>query len=418
MNLLIKSAVIIDKKSPLHRKTRDLLIERGVITKIGTNLKPSKNYKEIKLPNLHVSAGWFDSSVSFGEPGFEERESLENGLQTAAKSGFTAIAVNPITHPVTDNRASVEYLKSKASSFATDLFPIGSLTKNAAGDEMAELYDMQQAGAIAFNDYKRTIKNPNLLKVSLQYAQAFKGLLMSFPQEELIVNNGLANESDEIIRIGLKGNPNLAEELQIIRDLYLLEYAEGRIHIPTITTAKSVKLIKEAQKKGLDVTCSVSAHHLTLTDIELRNFNSNYKVSPPLRTLKDIKALQKGVKDGTISIVTSDHQPYDIENKKKEFAHAKAGTIGLESLFGAVNSVLDLDDFIENITSKPRAIFGLEQAEIKEGATANLSLFNPETAWTFSEKDILSSSDNSAFIGKKLQGEAYGIFNNNQLILK
>lgn len=418
MNLLIKSAVIIDKESPLHRKKRDLLIEKGVITKIATNIKTTKKHKELKLPNLHVSTGWFDSSVSFGEPGFEERENIENGLQTAAKSGFTAIAVNPITHPVTDNRASVEYLKSKASSFATDLFPIGSLTKNATGDEMAELYDMQQAGAIAFNDYKRAIKNPNLLKVTLQYVQAFNGLLMSFPQEELIANNGLANESDEIIRIGLKGNPNIAEELQIIRDLYLLEYTGGRLHIPTITTAKSVKLIKEAQKIGLDVTCSASAHHLTLTDTELGNFNSNYKVSPPLRTLKDVKALQKGVKDGTIDVVTSDHQPYDIENKKKEFAYAKAGTIGLESMFGAVNSVLDLDDFIENITHKPRGIFGLEQTEIKEGATANLSLFNPDSAWTFSEKDILSSSNNSAFIEKKLQGEAYGIFNKNQLILK
>lgn len=418
MNLLIKSAVIIDKKSPLHRKKRDLLIEKGVITKIATNLKPSRNCKEIKLPNLHISAGWFDSSVSFGEPGFEERENIENGLQTAAKSGFTAIAVNPITHPVTDNRASVEYLKSKAATASTDLYPIGSITKNATGDEMAELYDMQEAGAIAFSDYKRAIKNPNLLKVTLQYVQAFNGLLMSFPQEELIVNNGLANESDEIIRIGLKGNPNIAEELQIIRDLYLLEYTGGRLHIPTITTAKSVKLIKEAQKKGLDVTCSASAHHLTLTDSELGNFNSNYKVSPPLRTLKDIKAIQKGVKDGTIAIVTSDHQPYDIENKKKEFAYAKAGTIGLESMFGAVNSVLELDDFIESITSKPRTIFGLEQAEIKEGASANLSLFNPNKDWTFTSESILSSSDNSAFIGKKMKGEVYGIFNKNQIILK
>jgi len=418
MNLLIKSAIIFDKKNPLHQKKRDLLIEKGIITKIAPTIKPPKNCKELMLPNLHISVGWFDSSVSFGEPGFEERETLENGLLTAAKSGFTAVAINPITHPTTDNRASVEYLKSKASSFATDCYPIGSVTKNASGEEMAEMYDMQQAGAIAFNDYKRPIKNPNLLKVTLQYAQAFNGLLMSFPQEELIVNNGLANESEEIIQIGLKGNPNLAEELQIIRDLYILDYTGGRLHIPTISTAKSVKLIKEAQKEGLDVTCSVSAHHLTLTDKELRNFNSNYKVSPPLRTLKDIKALQKGVKDGTITMVTSDHQPYDVENKKKEFAYAKSGTIGLESMFGAINSVLDLEDFIDSITYEPRATFGLKQAEIKEGATANLSLFNPDKDWTFTNESILSTSDNSAFIGKRLKGETYGIFNKNQLILK
>jgi len=418
MNLLIKSAVIIDKKNPLHRKKRDLLIEKGVITKIAPSIKPTKKIKELRLPNLHVSTGWFDSSVSFGEPGFEERETIANGLQTAAKSGFTAVAVNPISHPITDNKAGVEYLINKAEDFATELLPIGSLTKNANGVEMAEIYDMQQAGAIAFSDYKRAIKNPILLKVCLQYAQAFKGLIMSFPQDELLVNNGLANESEEIIRIGLKGNPNLAEELQIIRDLYLLEYTGGRLHIPTISTAKSVKLIKEAQKKGLDVTCSVSAHHLSLTDAELKNFNSNFKVAPPLRTKKETKALQKGVKDGTIAIITSDHQPYDIENKKKEFAYAKAGTIGLESMFGSVNSVLDLEDFIESITYKPRAIFGLEQPEIREGSSANFSFFNPKKEGIFTEKDILSSSNNSAFLGKELCGEVYGIYNKNELILK
>lgn len=418
MNLLIKSAVIIDNKNPLHLKKRDLLIEKGVITKIAASIKPTKKIKELRLPNLHVSVGWFDSSVSFGEPGFEERETLENGMLTAAKSGFTAIAINPITQPVTDNKASIAFLKSKSKSFATELYPIGSLTKDAAGIEMAELYDMQQAGAIAFHDYKRAIKNPNLMKVCLQYAQAFNGLVMSFPQEELVVNNGLANESEEIIQIGLKGNPNLAEELQLIRDLYLLEYTGGRLHIPTITTVKSVKLIKEAQKKGLDVTCSVTAHHLLLTDSELKNFNSNYKVTPPLRTKKDLNALKKGVLDGIISIITSDHQPYDIENKKKEFAFAKSGTIGLESLFGAVNSIFSLADFIDNITNKPRAIFGLEQPEIKENTLANLSFFNPDIISTFSKENILSSSDNSAFLAKELRGEVYGIFNKNQLILK
>jgi len=417
MNLLIKSAILIDKKSPLHNKKRDILIEKGVITKIATSIKTEKKIKELKLPNLHVSVGWFDTSVSFGEPGYEERETIENGLQTAAKSGFTAIALNPITHPITDNRASIEYLKSKSQACATDLFPIGSLTKKAEGTEMAELYDMQQAGAIAFGDYKRAINNPILLKVSLQYAQAFDGLIMSFPQENLIANKGIANESETTIRFGLKGNPSLAEELQIIRDLYLIEYTGGKLHIPTISTAKSVKLIKEAQKKGLAVTCSVSAHHLTLTDVELASFNSNYKVLPPLRTQKDLNALRKGVKEGTISCVTSDHQPLDIENKKKEFAHAKSGTIGLESMFGAVNSVLELNDYIESITNKPRSIFGIDELLIKEGEKANLTFFNPNSEWTFTDENILSNSKNAAFLGKKLKGKAYGIFNNNQLIL-
>lgn len=418
MNLLIKSAILIDPENPLHNKKRDILIEKGMITKIASSIQLDKKIKELVLPNLHVSKGWFDSSVSFGEPGFEERETLENGLQTAAKSGFTAVALNPLTHPITDNRASLAYLLGKSQNFATDLFPIASLTKKAEGIEMAELYDMQQAGAIAFGDYKRAINNPILLKVSLQYAQAFNGLVMSYPQDKYIANNGVANESETTIRFGLKGNPNLAEELQIIRDLYLLEYTGGKLHIPTISTAKSVRLIKEAQKKGLAVTCSVSAHHLTLTDVELANFNANFKVLPPLRTEKDSKALRKGVKEGTITCVTSDHQPLDIEHKKKEFAHAKPGAIGLESMFGALNSVLELKDSITSITDKPRRVFGIESSAIKEGERANLTFFNPDVTWVFTEKDILSTSKNTVFLGKELKGKAYGVFNNNKLVLK
>jgi dihydroorotase len=337
-------------------------------------------------------------------------------LFTAAKSGFTAVAVNPITHPVTDNRAGVSYLINAAHEQVTDLYPIGSFTKNAAGEEMAELYDMQQAGAIAFCDYKRPIQNPNLLKVSLRYAQAFDGLIMSHPQDSLIANEGVANESSTTIHTGLKANPSIAEELQIARDLFLLEYTGGRLHIPMITTKKSVRLIKEAKKKGLAVTCSVSAHHLTLTDRELTDFDSNYKLNPPLRTVQDCKALQKGVLDGVVDLLTSDHRPIDIEDKKKEFALAKDGTIGLESFFGVVNSVLDLDDFIETITTNPREIFGLEQVVIKEGEKANLCFFNPDIDWVFTEESILSTSKNSAFLNKPMKGQVYGVFHNNRLV--
>jgi len=416
MNLLVKNAIIIAQGNKNHKKKRDLLIEEGVITKIATTISNEKNYQVFDKPNLHVSAGWFDSSVSFGEPGYEERETIENGLFTAAKSGFTAVAVNPITHPVTDNRAGVSYLINAAHEQVTDLYPIGSFTKNAAGEEMAELYDMQQAGAIAFCDYKRPIQNPNLLKVSLRYAQAFDGLIMSHPQDSLIANEGVANESSTTIHTGLKANPSIAEELQIARDLFLLEYTGGRLHIPMITTKKSVRLIKEAKKKGLAVTCSVSAHHLTLTDRELTDFDSNYKLNPPLRTVQDCKALQKGVLDGVVDLLTSDHRPIDIEDKKKEFALAKDGTIGLESFFGVVNSVLDLDDFIETITTNPREIFGLEQVVIKEGEKANLCFFNPDIDWAFTEESILSTSKNSAFLNKPMKGQVYGVFHNNRLV--
>ncbi len=209
----------------------------------------------------------------------------------------------------------------------------------------------------------------------------------------------------------------MAEHLQIARDLFLLEYTGGKLHIPTISTKKSVLLIKEAKKKGLDITCSVAAHHLVLTDDELPDFDSRYKVNPPLRSNEDTKALIKGVTSGVIDIITSDHNPIDIENKKVEFSEAKDGTIGLESMFGAVNSVLETTDFIEAITYNPRKRFDITVPKIEEGSQADITLFNPEGNHTFSIADILSTSKNSIFIDKKLKGKAYGVFANNQLIL-
>jgi dihydroorotase len=305
----------------------------------------------------------------------------------------------------------------KAFNTATNLYPIAALTKGSNGLEMAELYDMQQSGAIAFGDYNKPIENDNLMKIALLYAQNFDGLVLSFPKNKAIAGEGIANEGLNSTRLGLKGIPALAEHIQIARDLFLLEYTGGKLHIPTISTAKSVTLIKEAKKKGLKVTCSVAAHHLVLTDDELYSFDSNFKTNPPLRTKEDIKALQKGIKSGEIDVITSDHNPIDIEHKKLEFSEAKDGLIGLESAFGAVNSVLDLEDFISCFTTKPKEIFGVKNHSIQEGNIADISLFNPQLATIFAKENILSTSKNSAFINKKLKGKVYGIFANNQLII-
>ncbi|QXP62688.1 dihydroorotase family protein [Polaribacter sp. HaHaR_3_91] len=417
MTTLLKSATIIDTSSPYHHQQKDILITNGIITKIEDSIEDN-NYQVVTLDNLHVSCGWFDSSVSFGEPGYEERENIKNGLNVAAKSGFTAVAVNANSNPVIDNKAAVEYLIHKANGFATSLYPIAALTQNSKGVDIAELYDMQQSGAIAFADYNKPIAKDNLMKIALLYAQNFDGLIFSFPKNNSIAGEGIANEGINSTRLGLKGSPALAEHIQIARDLYLLEYTGGKLHIPTISTTKSVELIKEAKKKGLQVTCSVSVHHLTLSDDELHGFDSNFKVNPPLRTKTDLKSLIKGIKSGVIDIITSDHNPIDIEHKKLEFSEAKDGTIGLESAFGAINSVLGLEDFIENITSKPKAIFGIENLSIQENNKAEITLFNPEQNYTFTKEDILSTSKNSAFLDKKLKGKAYGIYANNQLILK
>lgn len=417
MNLLIKSAKIIDVQSPFHQKTQDLLIENGKFSNIATSIKNNKGYKEIVLKDLYISAGWFDTSVSFGEPGFEERETILNGLKVAAKSGFTAIALNANTNPLIDNKSAVEFLINKASNNAVTLYPIGNLTQQANGVELAELFDMQNSGAVAFGDYNSSISNANLMKLALLYAQNFNGLVLSFPQNDSLANKGYANEGENSTKLGLKGNPTIAEELQISRDLFILEYTGGKLHIPTISTAKSVQLIAEAKKKGLDVSCSVSAHHLYLTDNEIKNFDTNYKVTPPLRTKNDLMALKKGIKNGVIDMITSDHNPIDIEHKKVEFENAFDGTIGLESLYGAINTVVALEEAIKCLTTKPRSRFGIKNPTIDIDKTADLTLFTPEHEYIFEEKHILSTSKNSAFIGKKLKGKAYGIFANNKLIL-
>lgn len=418
MNVLLRSATIIDTHSSLNGKVRDLLIENGRFTKIAAKIENPKDYKEIKLDNLHVSCGWFDTSVSFGEPGYEERETIKNGLNVAARSGFTAVAVNSNTNPFIDSKSIVDFLINSSSNHVVSLHPIASLTKASKGEDIAELFDMKNAGAIAFSDYKKSISNANLMKIALLYAQNFEGLVMSHPQDNSITNYGIANEGDVSTQLGLKGNPSLAEELQIVRDLFLLEYTGGKLHIPTISTAKAVRLIKEAKKKGLNVTCSVSAHHIVLTDKELHGFNANFKMTPPLRSQKDITALIKGINDGTIDMITSDHNPIDIEHKKVEYENALDGTIGLETLFGAVNPVLSTERTITCISDNPRKRFGLEQLYIKEGEKANITLFNPDTRYTFSENEILSTSKNSAFLNKNLIGKVYGIFAKNKLILR
>lgn len=417
MSTLLKNATIIDTTSPYHNQKKDILISNGKLEKIANSIPNKDNYTVIELENLYISCGWFDTSVSLGEPGFEERETIKHGLEVAAKSGFTSIAVNSNTNPVIDSKSDVEFLISKAFNSATKLHPIAALTKDSAGLEISEMYDMQQSGAIAFGDYNKSIENDNLMKIALLYAQNFDGLVLSFPKNNSIAGEGIANEGINSTKLGLKGNPALAEHIQISRDLFLLEYTGGKLHIPTISTAKSVSLIKEAKKKGLKVTCSVAAHHLVLTDDELHAFDSNYKTNPPLRTKDDVKALQKGVETGVIDIITSDHNPIDIEHKKVEFSEAKDGVIGLESAFGAVNSVLDLADFISCFTSKPKAIFRIENHSIQEGNLADITLFNPEIETIFTSKDILSTSKNSAFINKKLKGKVYGVFANNQLII-
>tara|TARA_B110000093_G_scaffold72442_1_gene78782 strand:- start:122 stop:1378 length:1257 start_codon:yes stop_codon:yes gene_type:complete len=413
MNVLIKSATILDDKSGFHNQTQDILVENGFITKIANSLKNPNKYPIIRLENLHVSSGWFDSSVSFGEPGFEERETISNGLEVASGSGFTDVALNSNTYPVIDSHSDISFVISKSSNATTKLHPIGALTNESKGINLAELFDMKAAGSIAFGDYKKPIKNPNLLKIALQYASNFNGVVHSFPHEAKVATKGVMNENITSTRLGLKGLPALAEELQIVRDLFILEYTGGKLHIPTISTKKSVELIRDAKTKKLDVSCSVAIHNLLYTDEKLIDFDTNFKVNPPLRLASDSEALIEGLKDGTIDMVTSDHNPINIEYKKIEFDYAKDGTIGLESAFGALNSLFSTKKTIQLLT-KGKERFGVANSIIKIGSLAQLSLFNPTKSYVFESKHIRSKSKNSLFVGTKLKGVVYGIIANNK----
>lgn len=416
MNILLKSAKIIDPANKdLHLKKRDIYIKDGIIENIAPNLEIQKETKVIDYKNLHLSIGWFDSGVSFGEPGYEERETIANGLFTAAISGFTDIVLNPNTNPLPDSSPDIIFLKNASRSSATSLHPLGTLTIKSEGEVLAELYDMKNAGAVGYYDYKRSISNSNLLKVALQYAHNFNGLVQSFPLDRQIAGKGIVNEGEVSTKLGLKGIPHLAEELNLARDLFILEYTGGKMHVPTISTANSVKLIAEAKKKGMDVSCSVAIHNLCLTDETLKDFDSRYKLMPPLRTKKDSKALIKGLLDGIIDFVTTDHRPMDIELKRVEFDNASYGTIGLESAFGALNEIFDLETTI-SLLSKGRDRYGIKIPAIKVGEPAALTLFDPDREYLFGEGHIRSSSGNSCFLGHKMKGKVYGIISNNQLI--
>jgi dihydroorotase len=417
MNILLKSAKIVNAHSKdLHLKRRDILIQDGFITKIGANLDAPENAQVVAHKNLHASLGWVDTGICIGEPGFEERETIDNGLQTAAKSGFTDVFLNPTSYPSPDTSSDIVFLKNAAKNHLTNLHPLANLTVAGKGQTLAEMYDMKNAGALGFYDYKAPISNANLLKIALQYAQNFQGTVFSFPMDKNISGKGVVNEGETSTQLGLKGIPALAEEIQVARDLLVLEYTGGRLHIPTISTQKTVKLIADAKKRGLQVTCSAAIHNLGFTDTNLEGFDTHFKVIPPLRSHEDVKALIKGVTNGTIDFVTTDHTPLNIELKQVEFDNAEYGTTGLESAFGMLLTIFDLEQTIDLLT-RGRDEFGLPSATMEEGKPACLTLFDPMDSYEFQPSHIHSTNKNSLFLGTTLKGKVLGSLNNNKMVL-
>jgi dihydroorotase len=412
MNILLKSVKIIDPTSSFHGNTLDILIRKGTIDKIDKFLDASKA-SVIEHKNLCVSPGWFDSSVSFGEPGYEERETLSHGLSVAAASGFTQIAYNTNTNPLPTTKADISFLLRSAAHTPTTLHPKGHITAQD-NSQLAELHDLSQAGAICFSNHKQPIDDPHLLLVALQYARGFGRLVESFPIEPQLSIHGVMHEGKVSTSLGLTGIPNLAEEIRIRRDLAILSYTGGKLHIPTISTAGSVGLIRQAKKEKLDVSCSVAIHNLMMTDGQLDGFDTRYKLMPPLRESKDQTALLKGLKDGTIDMVTSDHQPMNIEYKKVELEHAAYGSLGLETAFGSLCTMMDAED-AALILNRGKERFGISQQSIQIGAQADLTLFSSDGTTTVSKESILSRSKNSAYLGKELYGTVIGVINNNSV---
>lgn len=413
MNVLIKAAKILDASSPHHNKIQDIYIADGVIQKIGKNLS-FPDAKQISFKKLHVSQGWFDSSVSFGEPGYEERETIAHGLSVAAKSGFTHIALNTNTNPQPDSRADITFLLEQANLSPVHLYPKARITASGSDEKLASLRELHTSGAVSFSNHKNPLSNANILKLALQYTHDFDGLVESFAFNYDMGNGGVMHEGAVSTALGLKGIPSIVEEMQIKRDLDILSYTNGKLHIPTLSTKNALPLIKQAKKTGLDISSSVSIHNLFFTDNALEGFDANAKLLPPLREHIDSKALQKALKDGTIDMVTSDHQPLNSELKYVELDLAHYGSIGLEHSFGCLLSMFDVADVVEILT-RGKARFGIASNSVQEGATADLSLFTPDGKETVTKASIKSASKNSLFIDQELSGKVYGVISRNEV---
>jgi dihydroorotase len=419
MTILIKQARITDPSSPHNGQTADVFIENGVITGIAPSIS-QKADQEININGLHLSPGWVDIFSHFSDPGYEFKETLETGAHAAAAGGFTDVLVIPNTSPVTQSKAGVEYIIQKSRLLPVTIHPIGAVTKNAEGKELAEMYDMKNSGAVAFSDGLHPLQQSGLLVKALQYTKAFDGVIIQVPDDKSINPHGLINEGIVSTRLGLPGKPAMAEELIVARDIKLTRYAGSRLHFTGVSTKKSVDYIQRGKSGGTQVTSSVTPYHLWFSDEDLADYNTMLKVNPPLRSTADRDALREAVSNGSIDIIASHHIPHETDSKVLEFESAKDGMTGLETAYAAVNTILpniSQEQWVSLFSINPRRIFGLEEVTIKVGANAILTLFEPAKKWTFRKEHTASRSFNSPFYGTEFTGKAAGIINGNKIQL-
>jgi dihydroorotase len=421
MDIIIRSARVIHPGSKYHNKVVDILISNGKIKKIAAKITDAPRAKEVSAKNLHVSLGWVDMNANFYDPGYEQKETVESGCAAAAAGGFTHVCVMPVTAPVTQNKAQIDYLLNKSADNIVSVHPVGALTHDLSGHDLADMYDMHTAGAVAFSDGLRASPSAGMIERALLYVKAFDGLVMVHPEDKSISKNGMMNEGIISTRLGLPGAPALAEEIAVSRDLYLLEYTQSKLHLLDISVKGSVALIRAAKRKKIKLSASVNAYNLLLDESAVGQYDSLAKLNPHLRTKDDINALIKGIEDGTIDTITSQHNPQDEDCKRLEFDKADYGMIGLETSYAVSNTALagkvDTTKMVELLSLNARRILGLPLTGIGEGEDADLTIFDTDMKWTFTEKDIRSRSKNTPFVGRDLTGKALGIIHKDKISL-
>ncbi|WP_417608254.1 dihydroorotase [Owenweeksia hongkongensis] len=417
--ILIKQAKIVDPNSSHHLQVKDILIENDVVIEIADSID-AKDAQVVEHANLHISPGWFDLRANFCDPGHEEREDIESGIHAAIFGGFTSVAVSPETSPAIDSKAAIEYVYQRAEEFPVNVLPYGSLSKGLQGEELSEMYDMYQSGAVGFSHGKKPVANAALIKLALLYGKEFAPPIHVFSMDESLAYKGQMHEGEVSTYLGLKGIPALAEEVTLLRDLHLSEYAENAIHFMAISSESGVSLLRNAHSLGKPFTADVALANLIFTDEALDTYDSNLKVSPPIRAKKDREALIKALNEEIIQVITSDHTPVDVEYKKCEFDQADFGMITLESFFGALGNLredgLNLEQIIKCIAINPRKVLGMETPSVEVNSWGEFTLFDPDHKWTFGKEHIQSKSRNTPFIGKELTGKPLGIINNNILV--
>lgn len=403
MRTLLRNVRITDPNSPHNGKQTDVIIENGIITRISDALRATDEMNVIESENLHIAPAFMDLHAHVSDPGMEYKETLESAGACAKAGGFSVILAMPDTHPPIDNKSQVEYIIKRSAGLPCTILPAGALSAGIEGKDMAELFDMYSSGARVFCDADKSITNAGLLVRALMYAHQFGGKIFVRCDDKTISHGGQMNEGPTSTMLGLKGMPALAEELHVARNISLAQYANAPIHFMAISTAGSVDQIRKAKKVGVNVTCAVHAYNLRWNDEVLTEFDTNYKVLPPLRGESDRQALLAGVVDGTIDCITSGHLPEDAESKVVEFDLAAFGMIGLETCFALANEAgVNPEQVVKAMSINPRKIVGLPIPTIKEGEKAEVVVFDTKAKWTYSKTHSLSK--NSPVLGMEMNG--------------